>query len=505
MSKDNTNKKRGFAIHFLFSTLNRFITLVREIFKTYLTGMNLQSDSFSVVDKYVGIFRSPFCPSHGNFTPRLSLYLEKYKNNNKMIRHMFIQGSIPVLILTAICIGVGITLKFILEMEWQYAAYLMGIATIVYSFFINSFCTVLLNVHEKYAGSSSAVMFGNIFSMASVGIPYIIKSIFDIEIQGFSLLLSLILMNITYSFAQSLYILFMSKDLLKVFENDSYIISDEDIKNTRNMQKDVFKTLLYQSPKHIADTAIQNFIRTVKTSVVSMVMLSHKCATTITLCVSQPLHHMSYKILNQLKTEKEFKENAGDLFIMLHLFIVPFLLIISNYNISYGLFSTLLSSVIPKNSDINEFIKIFQVVFYSTYLSALNRLLKNIISLSTQNKTLAISSISGAAIPGSIVIMHIIATKHNIKTTYINSEVLGDMLKYCLSIGDVIEFAYLIINTFRNRLIKFSYNQLIMLLVTIGTCAITLFTDISMGATLLISIIYLIIAIYNCIKYLNKR
>ena len=505
MSKDNTNKKRGFGIHFLFSTLNRFITLVRETFKTHITGMNLQSDSFSVVDKYVGIFRSPFCPSHGNFTPRLSIYLEKYKGNNKMIRYMFMQGSIPVIILAIASIGIGITLNVISGMEWKYTAYLIGISTIIYSFFINSFCTVLLNVNERYAGSSSAVIFGNIFSMASVGIPYIIKSIFDVEITGITLLASLILMNVTYSFIQSAYILFMSKDLLTVARTDTYEISSEDIRETRNMQKDVFKTFIYQSPKHIADAAIRKFITQVKTSIVSMVDLSHKYSQTITLCVTQPLHHMSYKILNQFKNEKEFKENAGDLFLMLHLFIIPFVLLISNNNIPYALFSTLFSGIIPKNSDIYEFIKIFQVVFYSTYLSSLNRLLKNIISLSTQSKTLAISSISGAVIPGSIVVMHIVATKHNIQTTYMNTEVLGNMLKYCLSIGDVIEFIYLMINTLKNKLIKFSYNQLIILLTSITSCGITLFTDMSIVSTLLIASIYLGGAIYNCTKYLNKR
>ncbi len=505
MSKDNTNKKRGFGIHFLFSTLNRFVTLSREIFKTYLTGMNLQSDSFSVVDKYIGIFKSPFCPNHGNFTPRLSVYLEKYKGNNTMMRYMFKQGSIPVLILAIISISIGIALKFLLGMEWTYAIYLIGIATIIYSFFINSFCTVLLNINERYAGSSSAVIFGNVFSMASVAIPYLIQNTFNVEIQGISLLASLILMNVTYSFIQSFYILFMSKDLLQVSELNKYEISLEDIKNTRNMQKDIFKTFIYQSPKYIADTVIQNFIKTVKTSVVSMVMLSHKFATTVTLCVTQPLHHMSYKILNQFKTERDFKENAGDLFLMLHLFIIPFVLLISNSRIPYALFSTLFSGIIPKNSDIYEFIKIFQVVFYSTYLSSLNRLLKNIISLSTQNKNLAISSISGAAIPGSIVVMHIISTKYDIKTTYLNSQVLGDMLKYCLSIGDIIEFAYLIVNTLKNKLIKFSYNQLITLLISVISCVITLFTDISIISTAIISSIYLIGGVYNCVKYLNKR
>lgn len=501
---DNNNKKRGFGIHFLFATLNRFVTLLREHLKNRLTGINQQSDNLYFIEKYIGIFRGPLCPHNGNFASKLSLYLEQYKNNNIMIRYILLKASLPVIGITLLAIIIAICSHFVLNLGWKYIGYIIGISPIIYSFFLNSFFSVLLNVHERYAGSSSALILGNLCGLLAIVIPLLLNWIFGIEINSTIVFISLAVVNILYSFVQSVYLIVKSIDLIRKPILDTYVISDTDRENVRKIQKDFILMFFAQSPKYVADTVIIGFVKGVKSGVVSMVNYSHKFATTIMLCLLHPIHHMSYKILNQIKNKNEFRESAADLFILLHMFIVPFVLFVSNHKFLIIFFDYLLPDIL-KNSDINEFIKIFEVVFYSTYLSCLGRLLKNIMSLSSAVQTLAISSVFGAAIPGGIVVMNIISSKYDIQTGHLNTKVLGEMLKYCLSIGDVVEFLYLMYIAIKNKLIKFSYNQMIILGVTIAAYIITLLTDVSIFVTCVMSVIAMGFAIYNCVKYLNKQ
>ncbi len=173
MSKFN---KKGFGLQFIMTAVSRVISISRTVIKFRMTGLGQEGDSVKQLETVNSVFWRVFCPQSGNFSSMISSFIGKNYTNPNMIGSIFKRLSLLV--------GVGFTSVYLLlclVIGWWtqdvYALfYSIGISPLIYSMFVSSFCTALLNVHGKFVAAAGGTMFGNISALSLLAIGYCVYS-----------------------------------------------------------------------------------------------------------------------------------------------------------------------------------------------------------------------------------------------------------------------------------------------------------------------------------------
>lgn len=430
-------KIQGFWTYSLFSIANKIISLVKDFIRSHIIPEGYQSDSFFQGDKFVSIFRKPFCPHDGHFSSLLSAY---NREGSLFVGFIFKRMTQLVIYITLFCGGLAFLWGFTHEFTDLYMYIILISPSIILMFFM-AFFTSTLNSHKEFAASSSAPIIGNVIAFISLVI--IIKC-------GAAGITTLISYNLIYAGVQAIYLWTFARKYISF--GNYYKLPDSAIEQYNEFILNSLKTFFSQLLIPISELVVMYYMKEyLPPGFITLVTYASRTIHSIISLISSPITNILYSSLSKQAEEQKPSFITKSLNVI-HIAILPLCILISCSEITV---ITKLFKINPDN--IVNFSRIFSAISLSLYFILMNRCIQTTLSTCKKINQLSFSNILFALINlGSTLFFHYcVADQFNMVYGYGISIIVQSILMF-----------YMIM---RNKLLEVEWKDILVFITGTGS------------------------------------